>query len=261
MDNFKINMKQVWFSIKLNHLRLLTAAGCIAFGIIIGILCTKSIGDKYDWLIAILTGLITSTAVSVFFDCINKASQKKRDDAVKRTTIFRFWSNMIIQSKQLLSWEHPLYHHACDIDYMEQFVNSKVKLIKCECEKIIQFYSAVLTKSEFDTINMLLSYSQIIIATTEGKLWREMKCKKQSYHRFYVLLGHRDKILQEMSVHDYDEMKINVKYIYSILRQYLGALEDTIHAFGYLFHDDKSYKNLHLEIINADAKNKGVLEK
>lgn len=233
MDQLTARIKHIWFSVKLHHLRLVTAFGCIAFGIIIGIICSENtIEDKYDWLIGILTGLITSTAVSVFFDCVNRSLQKKKDDAVKRATILKFWNNLILQSKHLLCWEHPLYHHACDIDYMEQFVNNKIKPIKYECEKVIQFYSAVLTKSEFDTINMLLSHSALMLATTEGKLWDEMKRKKQVYTRFYNYLGHRDKALQTMSVYDYNEIKVHVEYIYSILRKYLGALEDTIYIYS-----------------------------
>ena len=85
----------------------------------------KNVETKYDWLIGILTGLITSMVVSVFLDCFNKIAQKKKDDAIKRATIFHFWSNMIAQSMHMLAWEHPLYHHACDIDYMEQFVEER----------------------------------------------------------------------------------------------------------------------------------------
>lgn len=261
MDKFKIKLRRIGFWIKCNHLKFTTAVGCIALGIIIGILCAKSIVEKYDWLIGIMTGLITSTAVSAFLDNCNKTIQKKKDDAIKRATIFHFWSNMIVQSMHMLAWEYPLYHHACDIDYMEQFVKEKVVPLKSECQNTIQFYSAVLTKFEFDTLNVLLLHSQNVIAVTSDKLWDTMKSKKEMYHHFYDFLGHRDKILKEMSETEYNEIRKNVEYIYTVLRDYLGELENAIDVFSYLFRDNKSYKNLHFGIIKADTKNRGLLEK
>ena len=68
MDKLKINLKHIIFWIKCNHLKLITAVGCIAFGIIIGVLLCKNVETKYDWLIGILTGLITSVVVSVSLD-------------------------------------------------------------------------------------------------------------------------------------------------------------------------------------------------
>ena len=74
----KINSKHIKFWIKCNHLKLITAIACIAFGIIIGVLLCKNVETKYDWLIGILTGLMTSMVVSVFLDCFNKAAQKRK---------------------------------------------------------------------------------------------------------------------------------------------------------------------------------------
>ena len=237
MDNLKINLKHIKFWIKYNHLKFITAVGCIAFGIIIGVLLCKNVETKYDWLIGILTGLITSMVVSVFLDCFNKIAQKKKDDAIKRATIFHFWSNMIAQSMHMLAWEHPLYHHACDIDYMEQFVEEKVIPLKNECQNTIQFYSAVLTKSEFDALDMLFLQSQSIITLTSSKLWDTMKNKEKLYHRFYNFLGHRDRALQELPEMDYNEIRKNVEYVYSVLRDYLNVLENAIDVFSYLFYD------------------------
>lgn len=73
-----LKLKHILFWIKYHHLRVITAVGCIALGIIIGILLCKNIAAKYDWLISILTGLITSTAVSIFLDCFNKSAQKRK---------------------------------------------------------------------------------------------------------------------------------------------------------------------------------------
>lgn len=261
MDKFKIKLMHIGFWIKFNHLKFTTSVGCIAMGIIIGILCTKGVVEKYDWLIGIITGLITSTAVSVFLDICNKTMQKKKDDAIKRATIFHFWSNMIIQSMHMLTWKYPLYHHACDIDYMEQFVKEKVIPLESECQNTIQFYSAVLTKFEFVTLDRLLSRSQQVIAITSNELWDTMKSKKMMYHHFYDLLGHKDKMLNEMSETQYNEIRENIEYIYAILRAYLGELENAVEAFSYLFHDVESYKNLHSDIIKSDIIHLGLLEK
>lgn len=260
MDKFRIKLMHIRSWIKFNHLKLTTSIGCIALGIIIGILCTKGIVEKYDWLIGIITGLITSTTVSVFLDNCNKTMQKRKDDAIKRATIFHFWNNMIVQSMHMLAWKYPLYHHACDIDYMEQFVEEKVIPLERECQSTIQFYSAALTKLEFDTLDRLLSRSQQVIAITSGKLWDTMKSKKKMYHNFYNFLGHRDNMLNEMSKTQYSEIRENIEYIYAILRAYLGELENAIEAFSYLFHDDKSYKNLHFDIIRSDKIHQKLLE-
>ena len=57
-------------------------------------------------------------------------------------------------------------------------------------------------------------------------------------------------------------MKISfIEYIYAILRAYLGELENAIESFSYLFHDDKSYKNLHFDIIRSDKIHQKLLEK
>lgn len=261
MGKLKINTKHIKFWIKCNHLKLITAVGCIAFGIIIGVLLCKNVEAKYDWLIGILTGLMTSMVVSVFLDCFNKAAQKKKDDAIKRATISGFWNNMINQSMHMLAWDHPLYHHACDIEYMEWFVKEKVVPLKNECQNTIQFYSAVLTKLEFDALDMLFLRSQSIITLTSGELWDTMKGKEELYHRFYDFLGHRDRALQELSETDYDEIRRNVEYVYSMLRDYLNVLENAIEIFSYLFHDNDSYKNLHSDIIKADTHNQGLIEK
>ena len=88
----KMDIKHIGFILKNNLLRFATAVGCTALGIIIGILLAKNVATKNDWLIGILTGLITSIVVSVFLDNCNKATQKKKDVAIKRASIFHFWN-------------------------------------------------------------------------------------------------------------------------------------------------------------------------
>lgn len=168
---------------------------------------------------------------------------------------------MIIQSMHMLAWTHPLYHHACDINYMELFVEEKVVPLKNECQNTLQFYSAVLTKSEFDALYRLLQLSKKVIAITSDTLWDTMKSKKKLYHRFYDFLGYRDKFLKEISKTDYNEIKKNVECIYSVLREYLDGLENAIEIFSYLFYDNTSYINLHSDIVKADTKNQGLLER
>lgn len=60
---------------------------------------------------------------------------------------------------------------------------------------------------------------------------------------------------------DYNEIRKNVESVYSVLRDYLNVLENAIDVFSYLFYDNKSYRNLHLDIIKADIQNRGLLEK
>lgn len=261
MKHLKIVLKHIQFWIKYNHLRVITAVGCIALGIVIGILLCENIEAKHDWFISVLTGLITSTTVSIFLDCFNKSAQKKKDDAIKRATISGFWNNMISQSMHMLACAHPLYHHACDINYMECFVKEKVVPLKNECQNTIQFYSAVLTKLEFDALSGLLLLSKNVIAITSDTLWDTMKSKKKLYHQFYNFLGYKDIFLNEISKTDYNEIKQNVEYIYSVLREYLGGLENAIEIFSYLFYDNTSYINLHSDIVKADTENQGLLER
>lgn len=253
--------ENIKFQIKFNLLKLTTAIGCMALGVMIGILFARNIPAKCDLLIGIVTGLITSTVVSLFFDSRNKATQKKKDDAIKRATIFRFWNNTLSQCMNMLGFEHPLYHHACDIDFMEKFVEDKIVPLTNECNNTIQFYSAALTKQEFDALKLLLDRSQYIISVINSPVWDEMKGNKEMYHRFYYFLGYRDKIFDEMSMDNYEKIKKNVEYMYSFLRDYLNALENTVYVFGYLFNDTISYRNLHSSIVNAEKRNKDLLKK
>lgn len=255
------NLKRIKFWIKCNHLKITTSVGCIALGIIIGILFYKNVQEKNDWLISILIGLITSIAVSTFFECSNMIRQNKKDNAIKRATLFYFWNSIINQCSYMLAWKYPLYHYACDIDDMEQFIEKKVAYTQNESQKIIQFYSAVLTKQEFDVIETLFKESKSLCQLKNDKLWDTMKSKKQLYNSFYNFLGQRDKALQQMSKVDYNEIKMNVEYMYKVLQSYLNKLENAIDVFSYLFHDNTSYKNLHSDIIKANKQNQGLLEK
>lgn len=191
----------------------------------------------------------------------NKSTQKKKDDAIKRATMFDFWNNMILQCMHILSYKYPLYHLACDIDDMEKFVKERITPIQIQCQNTIRYYSAALTKLEFETLNNVLLQSQIITSSIDGPLWNEIRGEKERYHRFYDFLGNRDKALQELSEKDYYEIRKNVKCFYLQLRSYLNALENAIDLFHYLFHESESYKKLHSDIIKADTKNQGLLDK
>lgn len=260
MEHIKVNLVRIKFWIKCNCLRLITASGCMAFGSIIGIFLCKNIDTKHDWSIGILTGLMTSIIVSAFLDSYNKSTQKKKDDAIKRATMFDFWNNMILQCMHILSYKYPLYHLACDIDDMEKFVKERITPIQIQCQNTIRYYSAALTKLEFETLNNVLLQSQIITSSIDGPLWNEIRGEKERYHRFYDFLGNRDKALQELSEKDYYEIRKNVKCFYLQLRSYLNALENAIDLFHYLFHESESYKKLHSDI-KADTKNQGLLDK
>lgn len=249
----KIKDFLIW--LKHNHLKLITAVGCIALGVIIGIVLVKGVPNKNEWLMGLITGGLTSLVVAIFLDASHKKNQTKRDVAIKKAVLFRFMHNLINQSMHMMCGEYPLYHHACDIDYMEEFVKGKIAPLNKECIEVTRYYSALMTTEEFNALNAITIQTKNLINLINSNLWKEMCAEKQDYHRFYNFLGHKDKAVETLTSDTYEKIKRNISETHRYLRSYLSDVETAVYIFSYLFDDDKSYKNLHADITRMNIDN------